>query len=59
MCLKVKADHYINPELVSQDGVMWPSSAELFLVPCSATRYYSEKVEFWEDVYGFDFSPMM
>ncbi len=42
-----------------QDGVMWPSSAELFLVPCSAAQSYNEKVKFWEDVYGFDFSPMM
>ena len=42
-----------------QDGVMWPSTAELFLVPCSAAQTFTEKVKFWEDVYGFDFSPMM
>ena len=42
-----------------QDGVMWPSSAELFLVPCSAAHCYEEKVKFWENVYGFDFSPLM
>lgn len=37
---------------------MWPSMAELFLVPCSASTTHQEKVEFWSDVYGFDLSPL-
>lgn len=42
-----------------QSGVMWPSEAELFLVPCSAHQCYRDQVAFWEDVYGFDFSPLV
>lgn len=42
-----------------QDGVMWPSEALLYLTPCSAHSVYTDKVAFWNDVYGFDFSPLM
>ncbi|XP_006822673.1 protein arginine N-methyltransferase 2-like [Saccoglossus kowalevskii] len=37
-------------------GVMWPSDASLYLVPCSATDEYNKKIAFWDCVYGFDFS---
>ena len=42
-----------------QEGVVWPSEATLYLTPCSAHSVYSDKVTFWNDVYGFDFSPLM
>ena len=38
---------------------MWPSDAELFLVPCSAEDVYKEKISFWDDVYGFDYAPLV
>jgi protein arginine N-methyltransferase 2 len=41
------------------DGVMWPSEAHLYLTPCSAHSVYTDKVAFWNDVYGFDFSPLI
>ncbi|KAL5489484.1 hypothetical protein EMCRGX_G018578 [Ephydatia muelleri] len=40
------------------DGVVWPSGARLFLVPCSAQQCYNEKISFRDNVYGFDFSPL-
>lgn len=43
---------------LKEDGVMWPSTAKLFLAPCSASKLHKEKVDFWDDVYGFDFSPL-
>ncbi|KAJ8320847.1 hypothetical protein KUTeg_002434 [Tegillarca granosa] len=43
---------------LKDDGTVWPSSASLYLVPCAAASVYSSKVEFWEDQYGFDFSPL-
>ncbi|XP_036400743.1 protein arginine N-methyltransferase 2 [Megalops cyprinoides] len=41
---------------LKQGGVMWPSSASLTLVPCQAPEDYSQKVDFWTDPYGLDFS---
>ncbi|KAL5489482.1 hypothetical protein EMCRGX_G018576 [Ephydatia muelleri] len=43
---------------LKEDGVVWPSGARLFLVPCSAQQCYDEKISFWDNVYGFDFSPL-
>lgn len=44
---------------LKDDGVIWPSEAELFLVPCSAEKYHREKIDFWSNVYGFDFTPLV
>ncbi|XP_077392911.1 protein arginine N-methyltransferase 2 [Festucalex cinctus] len=41
-----------------EGGMMWPSSAALTLVPCQARRYYAEKMAFWENPYGLDFTPL-
>ena len=46
----------LRNRLLKDSGTLWPSSARLFLVPCSAHAQYSSKVEFWESQYGFDFS---
>lgn len=35
---------------------MWPSHARLFLAPCSASKERADKVGFWSNLYGFDFS---
>ncbi|XP_065833893.1 protein arginine N-methyltransferase 2-like [Oscarella lobularis] len=47
-------DRYLKP-----DGVMWPSHANLYLVPCSAHKSYNDKVSFWSSQYGFDLSPLI
>ncbi|XP_061736108.1 protein arginine N-methyltransferase 2-like [Nerophis ophidion] len=41
-----------------EGGTMWPSSATLTLVPCQAHSYYAEKMAFWENTYGLDFTPL-
>lgn len=38
---------------------MWPSHATLYLVPCIAQQEYDEKIAFWKDICGLDFSPLM
>ncbi|KAK5861251.1 hypothetical protein PBY51_022662 [Eleginops maclovinus] len=43
---------------LKEGGVMWPSSASLTLVPCQANGYYAEKMDFWEQPYGLDFTPL-
>jgi len=42
-----------------QDGVVWPSHATLYLVPCTAQHEYDDKITFWNNVCGMDFSPLM
>ncbi|XP_034741447.1 protein arginine N-methyltransferase 2 [Etheostoma cragini] len=43
---------------LKEGGVMWPSTAALTLVPCQANSYYAEKMTFWEQPYGLDFTPL-
>ncbi|XP_053327935.1 protein arginine N-methyltransferase 2, partial [Spea bombifrons] len=43
---------------LKEDGVMWPSTASIHLVPCSAAREYAGKVLFWDSRYQLDFSPL-
>lgn len=50
----VARDRWLNPH-----GVVWPSHAMLYLVPCTAKMVYEERVNFWKDQYGFDFSPLI
>ena len=44
---------------LKSDGIIWPSNAKLFIVPCSAKKAYDEKVTVWSNQYGFDFSPIL
>jgi len=46
----------MRDRFLRDDGTIWPSSARLFLVPCSAHAQYRAKVDFWESQYGFDFT---
>ncbi|KAG9477453.1 hypothetical protein GDO78_002705 [Eleutherodactylus coqui] len=41
---------------LKDDGVMWPSTACVHLVPCSADKEYASRVLFWDSPYGLDFS---
>ncbi|KAE8580628.1 hypothetical protein XENTR_v10024493 [Xenopus tropicalis] len=41
---------------LKEDGVMWPSTACIHLVPCSASKEYANKVLFWDNPYQLDFS---
>ena len=40
-------------------GLIWPSNAKLFLVPCSAQKAYDDSITIWYSQYGFDFSPFL
>ncbi|EDO39146.1 predicted protein, partial [Nematostella vectensis] len=39
------------------NGLVWPSEAKLFLVPCCTKTAYDEVIHIWRDQYGFDYSP--
>ncbi|XP_065888982.1 protein arginine N-methyltransferase 2-like isoform X1 [Dysidea avara] len=53
-CVLIARDKWLKP-----DGVMWPSHATLYLVPCTAQQEYDDKITFWKNVYGMDFSPLI
>ena len=42
---------FLKPE-----GLVWPSGAKLYLVPCSAQQLYTETIECWGEKFGLDFS---
>lgn len=44
---------------LKSDGCMFPSSATLYLCPVNMKKYVEENWNFWSDVYGFDFSPVL
>lgn len=41
---------------LKEGGMMWPSTAKLFMVPCVAKQQYETNIAFWDNQYGFDFS---
>ncbi|KAF5921572.1 hypothetical protein HPG69_009141 [Diceros bicornis minor] len=45
---------YARDVWLKEDGVIWPTTAALHLVPCSADRDYSSKVLFWDNAYEFN-----
>ncbi len=46
-------DKYLKP-----DGLMFPDQATLFLAGIEDGDYYNEKINYWDDVYGFDYTPI-
>jgi hypothetical protein len=43
-------------KLLKPDGVVFPSSGTLHICPVALKEYFKERIDFWRDVYGFDFS---
>ncbi|XP_078214814.1 protein arginine N-methyltransferase 2 isoform X3 [Callithrix jacchus] len=49
---------YARDAWLKEDGVIWPTMAELHLVPCSADKDYRSKVLFWDNAYEFNLSAL-
>lgn len=47
-------DRFLSP-----DGVILPSTANLYICPVAMKRYQKEHFDYWKNVYGFDFSPAL
>lgn len=41
------------------DGILLPTTAKIYACPVAMDQLYKEKLEFWEDVEGFDLSGLM
>lgn len=46
-------DKYLAP-----DGKLFPDVATLFVAGIEDGDYFNEKINYWDDVYGFDYSPI-
>jgi len=44
-------DKWLKP-----DGKMYPSTANIFITPFTDEEYYEDRVDFWGNMYGIDFS---
>ncbi|XP_037055398.1 protein arginine N-methyltransferase 2 isoform X2 [Peromyscus leucopus] len=49
---------YARDAWLKEDGVIWPTTAALHLVPCSADKDYHSKVLFWDNAYEFNLSAL-
>ncbi|KAI9673182.1 MAG: type I protein arginine N-methyltransferase Rmt1 [Caeruleum heppii] len=46
-------DHYL-----AQDGLIFPDKATIFMAGIEDGEYKEEKIGFWDNVYGFDYTPL-
>ncbi|XP_037014075.1 protein arginine N-methyltransferase 2 [Artibeus jamaicensis] len=49
---------YARDAWLKEGGVIWPTTAALHLVPCSADKDYRSKVLFWDNAYEFNLSAL-
>ncbi|KAM9966370.1 hypothetical protein ACTFIR_006581 [Dictyostelium discoideum] len=47
---------YARDRYLKDNGIMFPSRADIFLAPVNMNKLMDKKINFWNDVYGFDFS---
>ncbi|KAH3709700.1 protein arginine N-methyltransferase 6-like [Dreissena polymorpha] len=48
---------FARDKWLKSDGIILPSHAAIYVCPVNMSEFCKEKFEFWEDVYGFDFTP--
>lgn len=49
---------YARDKFLASDGHMVPSDAVLYMTPVNMSSYVSENILFWDNVFGYDFSPV-
>lgn len=49
---------YARDKWLKPDGLLFPDRARLYLAAIEDGDYKEEKIGFWDNVYGFDFSPI-
>lgn len=47
---------FARDKYLAEDGIMVPSDAVLYMTPVNMSKYVSENILFWDNVYGYDFS---
>ncbi|KAJ3521961.1 hypothetical protein NM208_g13068 [Fusarium decemcellulare] len=49
---------YARDTYLEKDGLIFPDKATIFFAGIEDGDYKDEKIEFWNDVYGFDYTPL-
>jgi len=47
---------YARDKWLAKDGLIFPDRASLYLCAIEDQKYFEDKINFWDDVYGFDMS---
>jgi len=47
---------YARDKWLAKDGVIMPDIANMYVMAIEDTDYRQDKIQFWDNVYGFDFS---
>ncbi|KAI8914380.1 S-adenosyl-L-methionine-dependent methyltransferase [Gorgonomyces haynaldii] len=47
---------YARDKYLSPGGLIFPDKAKMYLATIEDGQYYEEKIDFWDNVYGFDMS---
>ncbi|CUM68164.1 uncharacterized protein PRCAT00005881001 [Priceomyces carsonii] len=50
---------YARDKYLKDDGLIFPDKCSMYIAGIEDGQYKQEKIHFWEDVYGFDFSPFI
>lgn len=48
---------YARDRYLATDGIILPDKASMFIAAIEDSDYKGEKIGFWDNVYGFDYSP--
>ncbi|OAA49319.1 protein arginine N-methyltransferase 1 [Metarhizium rileyi] len=49
---------YARDTYLEKDGLIFPDKATIFFAGIEDGDYKNEKIDFWDNVYGFDYSPL-
>ncbi|OTA96928.1 hypothetical protein M434DRAFT_392365 [Hypoxylon sp. CO27-5] len=49
---------YARDKYLAQDGLIFPDKATIFACGIEDGEYKDEKIGFWDNVYGFDYTPL-
>lgn len=50
---------YARDKYLEKDGLIFPDKCSMYIAGIEDGHYKNEKIHFWEDVYGFDYSPFI
>ncbi|KAJ9133968.1 HNRNP arginine N-methyltransferase [Pleurostoma richardsiae] len=49
---------YARDKFLAKDGLIFPDKATIYVAGIEDGEYKDEKIGFWDNVYGFDYSPL-
>ncbi|EMG46790.1 HMT1 Protein arginine N-methyltransferase 1 [Candida maltosa Xu316] len=50
---------YARDRYLVEGGLIFPDKCQMFIAGIEDAQYKDEKIHYWEDVYGFDYSPFI